>query len=242
MRPPILCDVAVRHAYARAQTQTLLPDHARYLYYCNVYSYSDNSTRTVCSAISVHTSTFIIRSYSYDTRYCIIMTSNVILGNSQDRGLPVRLPWESPSPEVGKWACHIRNKTQFRVLRVKRFSKCGTRVHGGASAATASGRWHRRPSRKITAAELRPSRSPARRRRALNDLDIARRQPGGARTRARWNCRQLAALRSRLALIGPSRQPCAAGFLELAMRSEGWQSEMWVGSTQAGCRSERQPA
>ena len=142
-------------------------------------------------------------------------------------------------------ACHIRNKTQIRVkrvLRVLRFSKCGTRVHGGASAATASGRWHRRPSRKITAAELRPSRSPARRRRALNDLDIARRQPGGARTRARWNCRQLAALRSRLALIGPSRQPCAAGFLELALRSEGWQSEMWVGSTQAGCRSERQPA
>ena len=83
MRPPILCDVAVRHAYARAPTQTLLPDHARYLYYCNVYSYSDNSTRTVCSTISVHTSTFIIRSYSYDTRYCIIMTiivnkSNVI--------------------------------------------------------------------------------------------------------------------------------------------------------------------
>ena len=103
-------------------------------------------------------------------------------------------------------------------------------MHGGASAATASGRWHRRPSRKITAAELRPSRSPARRRRALNDLDIARRQPGGARTRARWNCRQLAALRSRLALIGPSRQPCAAGFLELSIANASERSEVHVHS------------
>ena len=139
-------------------------------------------------------------------------------------------------------ACHIRNKTQIRakrVKRVKRFSSCGTRVHGGASAATASGRWHRRPSRKITAAELRPSRSPARRRRALNDLDIARRQAGGARTRARWNCRQLAALRSRLALIGPSRQPCAAGFLELSIANA---REARCMSIQAGCRFERQPA
>ena len=78
-------------------------------------------------------------------------------------------------------ACHIRNKTQIRVkrvLRVLRFSKCGTRVHGGASAATAFGRWYRRPSGKTPAAELRPSRSPVRRRRALNDLDLARRRPG----------------------------------------------------------------
>ena len=42
--------------------------------------------------------------YRYGTRY------TRILGNSQGRGLdlPVRLPWESPSPEVDKCVSHTQ--------------------------------------------------------------------------------------------------------------------------------------
>ena len=106
--------------------------------------------------------------------------------------------------------CHIGNSEQTSK------PKMSAGAHGGVPAAGASAEARPGPSRKNASRRAAPSGDPTRRV-ARFKRSGALGQPMEGRSRARVGereARQLP-LRRRLALADSSRQPCAAGFLEL---------------------------